>query len=187
MQGTLHTEQDLLKRLAAGDSRAIKSIYTSHYRMISGWIVKHGGGEQDAADICQESVVVLYEKSKSKDFQLTSKISTYLFSVAKNLWYKELQNRRTEILTNEPIEMESSYEDDLKVHREREIHYQQLDDAMEELGSPCNELLKAYYYKQKSMHELVDKFGYTNTDTAKTQKYKCLARLKKLFFERALK
>ena len=116
--------------------------------MIHSWIIKHGGSEQDAADMCQESVIVLYEKSKSEDFTLTSKISTYLFSVAKHLWYKEVQRRSAEVMTDEPMELESSYEDDLKAHRERELHYQQLDNAMVKLGSPCNELLKAYYYKQ---------------------------------------
>lgn len=187
MQSTLHTEQEWLKMLSKGDSATIKRIYTVHYRMISSWILKHNGSEQDAADICQESVVVLYEKSKSGDFQLTSKISTYLFSVAKNLWYKELSKRGQEIYTDEQIEQESNYEEDLKVHHEREVHYQHLDEALVKLGSPCNELLKAYYYKHKNMQELTDQFGYTNADTAKTQKYKCLTRLKKIFFEDSLK
>ena len=32
------------------------------------------------------------------------------------------------------------------------------------------------------MVEITDKFGYSNADTAKTQKYKCMNRLKKIFF-----
>jgi hypothetical protein len=32
------------------------------------------------------------------------------------------------------------------------------------------------------MQEICTEFGYTNADNAKTQKYKCLTRLKKLFF-----
>ena len=32
------------------------------------------------------------------------------------------------------------------------------------------------------MQEIAAEFGYTNADNAKTQKYKCLLRLKKLFF-----
>ena len=32
------------------------------------------------------------------------------------------------------------------------------------------------------MNEISDKFGYTNSDNAKNQKYKCLQRLKKIFF-----
>lgn len=32
------------------------------------------------------------------------------------------------------------------------------------------------------MQVITEKYGYTNSDTAKNQKYKCLQRLKKLFF-----
>jgi hypothetical protein len=32
------------------------------------------------------------------------------------------------------------------------------------------------------MQEIAADFGYTNPDNAKTQKYKCLMRLKKIFF-----
>jgi hypothetical protein len=32
------------------------------------------------------------------------------------------------------------------------------------------------------MQDLTAEFGYTNADNAKNQKYKCLVRLKKLFF-----
>jgi hypothetical protein len=33
------------------------------------------------------------------------------------------------------------------------------------------------------MLEIAGNFGYTNADNAKNQKYKCLMRLKKLFFD----
>jgi hypothetical protein len=36
------------------------------------------------------------------------------------------------------------------------------------------------------MDEIAEKFGYTNADNAKTQKYKCLQRLKKYFFEKEI-
>jgi hypothetical protein len=32
------------------------------------------------------------------------------------------------------------------------------------------------------MDEIAEKFGYTNADNAKNQKYKCLQRLKRIFF-----
>ena len=35
----------------------------------------------------------------------------------------------------------------------------------------------------KSLSDISEKFGYTNSDNAKTQKYKCLQRLKRSFFE----
>jgi hypothetical protein len=54
--------------------------------------------------------------------------------------------------------------------------------AMQKIGEPCKSLLDAYYLQKKSMQHIASEFGYTNADNAKTQKYKCLVRLKKIFF-----
>lgn len=57
---------------------------------------------------------------------------------------------------------------------------------MENLGEPCKTLLKDFYVYKLSMDEISEKFGYTNSDNAKTQKYKCLQRLKRYFFETSI-
>jgi hypothetical protein len=54
--------------------------------------------------------------------------------------------------------------------------------SMEKIGEPCKTILEDYYIHRKSMLEIADRFGYTNAENAKNQKYKCLMRLKKLFF-----
>jgi hypothetical protein len=57
-----------------------------------------------------------------------------------------------------------------------------MEGALKKIGEPCKSLLEAFYMEKKSMPEIASAFGYTNADNAKTQKYKCLVRLKKLFF-----
>ena len=57
-----------------------------------------------------------------------------------------------------------------------------MENACNKIGEPCKSLLEAYYIQKKSMPEIAEHFGYTNADNAKTQKYKCLVRLKKIFF-----
>lgn len=179
-----YTEQELLIKLGEGDKDAIADIYRSHFQQAIGWILKHGGTEDDAADVCQEAMVVLYEKAKQIDFALTCKISTYLFAVARNLWYKKRNihipytGDDDDLLDGEAV----SYEDDLKAHHERELYFEKLEEALQTLGEPCSSLIKAFYYKEMSMQDIASGFGYTNADNAKTQKYKCLARLRKIFF-----
>lgn len=151
------------------------------------WIMNNGGGESDAADVFQEAMVVLFEKSQTEDFRLTCKIGTYLFAVSKHLWYKKLQQMQKQpglLPDNAGADdgRDWAYDEDIKVHRERELHYEQLDAALDQLGEPCRSLLKAFYHQDKSMQQIAADFGYTNPDNAKTQKYKCLNRLKKLFF-----
>ena len=133
-------------------------------------------------------MVVLFGKAQDKSFRLTCSIGTYLFAISKHLWYKKLQRQHREpvyLLDNTGTEDDDTgigYEDDINVHHEREAHYEQLDTALDQIGEPCRSLLKAYYHHDKSMQEIAADFGYTNPDNAKTQKYKCLARLRKLFY-----
>lgn len=180
MYQILQTELQTLEALALGDRQATAQVYRQHSKVVIGWIVQNGGEAADAEDIFQEAMVVLYEKAQSKEFRLSCKIGTYLFAVSKHLWYKKLhQNQRTSF-TGEHAE-DLVYEEDIISHEEREIHYEQLNLALEKLGEPCSSLLKAYYQHEKSMQQIADDFGYTNADNAKTQKYKCLNRLRKLF------
>jgi len=58
-----------------------------------------------------------------------------------------------------------------------------MEHALLQLGEPCKTIIEDYYLQSKSMQDICEKFGYTNSDNAKTQKYKCLKRLKKLFFQ----
>lgn len=190
MQTSQNTDKELLQKLSQNDSQVVEQIYQQHYKITASWIYKYGGNEQDAADVCQESMVILYEKSQDESFRLTCKITTYLFAVAKNLWYKQSQRRKEELKgwdeESQQIKDET-YDADISAHEEREMHYQQLDNALTMLGEPCSKILKAYYYGKKSMQQIAEEHNYTNADNAKTQKYKCLTRLKKIFYSTIVK
>ena len=188
MQGSIDTEQQLLTALAAGERNATSDIYQQNFHIVSGWLMKNGGTSTDAADLFQEAMVVLFGKAQDLDFRLTCSISTYLMAVSKNLWYKKLQKQgRDPVVLKNSIgaddeESGVAYEDDIKVHQEREAHYDQLNTALDLVGEPCRSLLMSFYHKDKSMQEITADFGYTNPENAKNQKYKCLARLRKLFY-----
>jgi RNA polymerase sigma factor (sigma-70 family) len=183
----MHTEQELLTELAAGRRSATESIYRQHYNTITKWILGNGGSEDDASDIYQESMVILYEKAQNVDFRLTCKIGTYLFAISKNLWYKKVEQYqkmpvRLPDAAGQDDRIDWASDDDISAHQEREAYYAQLNVALDKLGEPCSSLLKAFYHKDKSMQDIAADFGYTNPENAKTQKYKCLTRLRKLFF-----
>lgn len=180
-QPLLKTDAELLQGIAIGSRLATTQIYRQHYPTVMHWLQSAGGDEADAADVFQEAMVVLFEKARSEDFRLTCRIGTYLFAICKHLWYKRLEQRKR-MPNGGGEDFDAAWEDDIKVHEEREEHYAQLDAALDTLGEPCRSLLRAYYHQDKSMQQIAAEFGYTNPDNAKTQKYKCLMRLKKIFF-----
>ncbi len=150
--------------------------------MIQAFILNNNGTYDDARDIFQEAVITLYEKAKSESFVLTSQIKTYIYSVCRRLWLKRLQQMGRYISAPDGIEETVPVEEDMEIHEKRNADFMIMDRAMNSLGEPCKSLLEAYYIQRKGMTEISVEFGYTNADNAKNQKYKCLMRLKKLFF-----
>jgi RNA polymerase sigma factor (sigma-70 family) len=175
-------EQLLLKGLAHNDSKAAEAIYKDNFNMVLAFILNNSGSYDEAKDIFQEAMITLYEKAKSDSFVLTCQIKTYVYSVCRRLWLKRLQQIGRTTFGVENYEETVIVEDDIELHERRNAEFNMMDRALNSLGEPCKGLLEAYYIQKKGMSEIALLFGYTNADNAKNQKYKCLMRLKKLFF-----
>ena len=178
-----NNETALLQGLARSDRKAIETIYRDNYNMVQSLVINNNGSSEEAKDIFQEAMIVLYEKVKSGTFELNCQTKTYIYSVCRRLWLKRLQqlNRYSpEVPGLEPV---VPVEEEIEEYEKRNAEFEMMDKAIISLGEPCRSLLEAYYLQKKSMQEIAAGFGYTNADNAKTQKYKCLMRLKKISFE----
>lgn len=174
-------EQKLLEGLAHNDRKAIEAIYKKHYNMVQSLIISNNGYPDDARDIFQEAMIVLYEKARSGSFELNSQLKTYLYSVCRRLWLKRLSQQQRFSPEVESLEETVPVEEELERHEQRNKDFLVMEQSLNSLGEPCKSLLEAYYLEKKSMVEIAGDFGYTNADNAKNQKYKCLMRLKKIF------
>jgi len=176
-----NNERSLLQGLARSDKKAIETIYTDNFNSIQSLIINNNGTSEDAKDIFQEAMVVLYEKVQLSSFELSCQIKTFLYSVSRRLWLKRLiQMNRLNI--SESQEELISVDEDVTEHEKRNQDFIMMEKALHSIGEPCKSLLEAFYMKKKTMQEIATSFGYTNAENAKNQKYKCLIRLKKLFF-----
>ena len=177
-------EQDLLliEGIASEDKGSIEQLYRQHYNMVQAMVIANAGSKDDAADLFQETVIVLYEKIKTGNFELQCLLKTFLYSVARRLWLKKLQQQQRFTAQSEGLEDTVQVEDEIENHLKLQNDFTIMETAMGKIGEPCKSLLQAYYLQKKHMNTIATEFGYTNADNAKTQKYKCLVRLKKLFF-----
>jgi RNA polymerase sigma factor (sigma-70 family) len=175
-------DEQLLAGLARNEKQAIETLYKEHFGMVQAFILNNNGSSDDARDIFQEAMIVLYEKAISGSFELTAQIKTYLYSVSRRLWLKRLQQMQRFGAPVENLAETIQVEDELEAHEKRNEAYMTMEKALSHIGEPCKSLLEAYYLQKKNMQEISTQFGYTNADNAKNQKYKCLTRLKKMFF-----
>lgn len=165
-------EKELFERICKGDEKALEFIYKKYYRMMTKLVITNSGTEDEARDVYQDALVVFWQKARSGNLVLTSKISTYVYSICQNLWRKELDRKKR--LSNE--EKDSAESLDLDGPEREKI----IARCMEQLGETCRKVLMYYYFDEMSMQEIADKLGFANTDTAKTKKYKCKQKLDEL-------
>lgn len=105
------SDQHIVDQLKSGDTAVFKVLYND-FDLITSFVRKNSGNEEDARDIFHEALIVFYEKILKDEFELKSKLSTYLFSVCRNLWlyylrdnkpliYNAIQPETKEIIQNE--------------------------------------------------------------------------------------
>lgn len=178
------TDDQFIDGLRNGNNEILSALYKKYYNIVLKFIVNNSGTEEAAQDIYQETVIVLYENAQKPHFSLNCQLQTYIYSVAKRLWLKQLKKNGKTFLFKEDDENELvDVTGDMTEHSEKEKNLDKMNKSLLELGEPCATLIKDYYLSKLNMDEIADKFGYTNADNAKNQKYKCLQRLKKYFFE----
>lgn len=180
---TYYFDELIVSELKKKSEVALRELYKTHYPMIVSLVCLNSGTEQEAKDVYQEAVISFYEKVQEDHFILTCKIKTYLYAVSRRLWLKRLHEKKRFHGSIEETEIFLGIEEEMTDVEEKEKRFNRMGEALNGLGEPCRSIIEDYYIHDLSMETISAKFGYTNADNAKNQKYKCLQRLKKLFFD----
>lgn len=184
MSKPTYTDLEFIEGLRHNQDVVLRALYKKYYNLVLKYVVNNSGTSEAAADIYQETIIVLYENVQKPGFELNCQLQTFIFSIARRLWLKQLRNSGHTLRFKEDEEDEVvDVSEEVSDHLKKESDIEKMNACMEELGEPCKTLLKDFYVYKLSMEEISEKFGYTNADNAKTQKYKCLQRLKRNFFE----
>ena len=165
-----------LLRTGRNDS-ALNALYM-HFPLLQKMIRSKGGTSNDAEDIFQEALIILIKKVRQDHFQLTAKLSTYLFSVCRFLWKDEQKKRRQPVALDPDTGPAGFDERELNAAVEEESRAQLAEKVLYELKDRCRELLIHFYEGRLRMKDIATRMGYSSENTAKNQKYKCLENAK---------
>ncbi len=184
MAKVTYTDLDFIEGLKHNNDAVLRALYKKYYNLVLKYVVNNSGNSEAAADIYQETIIVLYENVQKQSFELNCQLQTYIFSIAKRLWLKQIRKNSSTINFKDDEEGEVvDVSEEITEHLKKDSDIEKMNTSLEELGEPCKTILKDFYIYKLSMDKISEKFGYTNSDNAKTQKYKCLQRLKRSFFE----
>src|SRR3989337_2009788 len=154
-------EKEIFERIKKGDEKTLEVLYKKYYRMMTKLVITNSGTEEEARDVYQDALIVFWQKATSGNLVLTSKISTYIYSICQNLWRKELDRKKR--LSNE--ERDAPVSIDMDTAEKEKI----IARCMDQLADTCKKVLMYYYFEEMSMQDIADKLGFANTDTAKPQ------------------
>lgn len=171
-------DKKIIELLKLGkQDKAFLKLYKG-YPQVEKLILSKGGSKEDAKDVFQEALIIFYEKVSTTDFQLTSAIATYLYSVSRFIWKDKLLKKKGKQSTDLSFEFSSEEESEFKAAIEKEEKLKELEQVLTQIGEKCLKLLKLFYYDGLKMKEIAKKIGLKSEKIAKNQKYKCLERAK---------
>lgn len=153
---------------------AFKKLFR-YYGAVKSHVIKNSGSEQDAEDVFQDALIILYNKIQSPEFKLTSRLETFLFGIAKHVWSEKIRRKQKDenaSIAFESSRLESSNDEYRISIAERAIQF---------ISQQCKEILELFYLKRKSMEEIASLQSYSSVNAAKTAKYKCLEKAKSEF------
>jgi RNA polymerase sigma factor (sigma-70 family) len=167
-------------QLSAGETLWLDDFYKENRSAFLQWGEKKFSLEKDELlDIYQNAMIVLYENIKHNRIdELQSSVATYLYGIAKNLVYKYY--RKNELINRHEVRLSEHYQFLLSGNDEMESKYEKIYSALEAMKEPCKTILSLFYISGLKLSLVASKLDYSSTDVLKTQKSRCLKRLKEL-------
>ncbi|GAP69518.1 RNA polymerase sigma factor, sigma-70 family [Bacteroidales bacterium 6E] len=167
-----------VEALLSYDREMYLDLYRYTFPQVANAIMQEGGDRQVARDVFQNALIVLLERIRSDDFELTCSAGTYLHSASVNIWRnlrRKLAQRAIQVdIRDFPNSMtETIYFEEIPGD------YEKLAALLDKMEDPCKSLLENFYVRELSWEAIAEKMGYASAGSARNQKYKCIERIRK--------
>ncbi len=154
------------------DEKFLKSLYKSLLPSFKKMVLENSGSQQDAEDLLQESVILSFKKMSEPDFELTSKLETFIYGIGRRKWMYELRKRSKFSLTVESND-EGNLIDEIIIKSERQDLYLKYFNSMSE---SCRQILTLFFEGIRMM-DIALKLGFKSEGYARKRKHNCQSKL----------
>ena len=168
-------DAELLHGLLANDRQRVGALYDEVMPHVHRYLVRAGAPPDTARDLGQEALVALFRRlRKTEPFALTCRLSSYLQAVARNLWLKQLRDRRDAAPlpeTREPVDLDA----DVVANLERGAREGLLWRHLRALEAGCQTILRGFF-AGTPLRAIAEQLG-TSEGYVKKRKFVCKQRL----------
>jgi len=179
--------KNLIDEVAKGNLSAFDKIYLSNKDQFLAFMKKDEGLDGDSAqDLYQEACAALYNNICTG--RLTggslgnNKLRTYLNQVGKYILYNKRRKRQVPLYfdTDKVFSFEKEEEEYDFSHEIRDARLFIVRTSVRDMPKPCSELLRLVLFLKKSHEDVARIMGYSNADSVKTQRSKCMRKLREV-------
>jgi RNA polymerase sigma factor (sigma-70 family) len=184
MHVILLSDDEVIRSLRSSNRRlvedATKFLLKEHVGMIHDLVRQKGADvTNDVKPLLNYSVAALVKKVQSGEFEnKRTKLSTYLYAIARNILNTQLRNRHFETQKLQEQLPLLSFNDLEKTMEEKEKK-EKVAAAILKLDKLDQKVLFDYWWKEKSLKEIAKEMGISQ-DATKQRHHRCIKRLRKL-------
>ncbi len=175
-------EKVIIESIRTGANNvALEYLYDVSLKKVRQYILKNNGSKDDANDIFQDAVIVLFNQIRLNKFNEVYSIDAFIYSVARNLWIDKVRRDKKFTKYDSPdeyavIASDTNHLDSL-IQKEKSAAMKLVFNLLDE---KCQNILTYVIYEKRSMKEIKELMGYNSEDVAKTNHYRCKQYLTKL-------
>jgi len=166
------TDQALIEGIRKHESPILEHVYETYYPIIESYIVHNQGSRDQARDVFQDAMMVIYHKIRSGHLELSCKFGTYLYAICKNMWVQERKKylHRIEILKKQPMMVnDPGPAEDPLLQKHLETLFNK---HFGELSSDCQKIL-SMFFNHFSIEEIRAAMNYKDLHHTADRKYRC--------------
>lgn len=154
-----------------------KAIYTSCFPMIRNMVLKNSGTLDEAKDVFQEAIIILYQQSGKENFKLSGSTCTYLYSVARNKWLQYLRHckRHSEIDDKMGLIDGNPLADDDETRQKQRLFVKHFNS----IGDRCQQILRLFFEGVPG-EKIAEEMNFSSYEYYRVAKNRCTETLKKL-------
>ncbi|MCD4696296.1 MAG: sigma-70 family RNA polymerase sigma factor [Bacteroidales bacterium] len=167
---------EILDGVKNRDTNVLDFIYENYFHPIKLLVMKNNGSVEDAEDIYQDAILVIYQKVREEKLTLTCSFKTYLYSVCRLLWLKQLEKRRINNRTAEEAGLFIEIQEDIFSIYEKNERYKLYLDHFKKLSFSCQKVLELFLAKIP-LKEIARILGFKSDQYVKKRKFQCKEKL----------
>lgn len=152
----LNVQQEYIDGIVNGNSIIIDTIYKNYIPRIIEYIKRKGGNIEDAKDVFQEAIMIIFKKAQITGFELRSSFYSFLFGICRNIWLQKIipETKKKKRIPEMNTVVISNHDEE-EIRRERFRIYEQ---CLQQL-SPSNRMVLELSAQELSNKQIAEKMG----------------------------